>query len=93
MKTIVIGSRQCLLDVAMQYAGNAEAAFDVALLNNIALTDQLPAGNNLLPIKPVNKEVVQLMATENHKPATAVDMMAQQEGIGFWRIKIDFTIS
>lgn len=44
---IKVQDRQTLLDVAIQYLGDAAGAIDLAQLNNISITENLQAGQIL----------------------------------------------
>jgi hypothetical protein len=48
MKTAVILKHQTIIDVALQHCGNADAAFDIAALNDIEITDDIAPGTELL---------------------------------------------
>ena len=69
--TIIRTNRQTIFDVAIQYCGDAQAAFEIADLNNVSLTDSetMP-----LEIPPVyNKRVVEYYQNNGIKPATGCD--------------------
>lgn len=44
---IIVLQNQTLLDIAVQEYGNAQAAFDIAVANNIGVTDDLTPGQKL----------------------------------------------
>jgi hypothetical protein len=60
---------QTLLDVAIQYCGDAAAAFDIALLNDLSLTDD--TFDEVLLSAPVNKRIVEYYSNNNINPATS----------------------
>lgn len=70
---IKVLQNQTLFDIAIQYYGKTEAVFDIALLNNIGITDVLYAGLELLlpDIDYGFKEVVTYLKNEKVIPATA----------------------
>ncbi|MDD4394871.1 MAG: hypothetical protein PHQ33_03180 [Bacteroidales bacterium] len=47
METIRLRDRQTIFDVALQACGSAEAAFDIARMNDISISELLPAGTIL----------------------------------------------
>jgi hypothetical protein len=86
--------RQSLVDVAMMRCGSADAAYDIALLNDIPLTAIVNPGTKLLLPPVVNKSVVSLYASKGYAPATAPDVIEDAlEGVGYWYISVDFIVS
>ena len=61
---------QTLFDIAIQSAGSAEAAFEMALLNSIGITDDLVPGTVLLPAGIFNKQIAAYYQNKQIKPAT-----------------------
>lgn len=96
MQTITVHNRQCFLDLAMQYAGSAEAALAMALQNNLPLTQIFEAGAVLIQPEIVNKSIVDLYRVENVKPASnftiVTDPPTTGEGIGWWYLENDFIV-
>ena len=69
MQTITRQDRQTLFDIAVQHCGDAQAAFDIADMNDISLTD---SETMVLEIPAVyNRRVVDYYHTNDIKPATA----------------------
>ncbi len=95
---ITVTSRQGLFDVALQYCGAMEAAYDIASLNGVSLTDDLINGQQLDITAPVDKDNKQYYEANNIKPATSIttaeiyDILGEGEGIEFWRIEYDFEV-
>lgn len=58
---------QTLLDVAIRECGTAQAAWDIAVANGVAITD-IPASVELVPIS--NAKIVEHYAINNIMPAT-----------------------
>lgn len=90
-------SGQNTLDIALQYFGSAAAAFDIAIENNISITDDI-ALHKLHPVVVHDKEVVR--EYKNLSPATYITtqqyaelLPIEQEGVEFWAIEIDFEVS
>jgi hypothetical protein len=73
MKTIVVKERQTLFDIALQYCGDANAAFQIAAENDVSLSGVLPAGTELdvpEPTDTMSKRIVEYYALNNVSPAT-----------------------
>jgi len=94
MEAIVLEG-QSLFDIAIQECGSVEAVTAIAVLNDISVTDDLQVGQLLQIPMPVNKQVAKYYKSHNLKPATAgnLDFTNKDEGIGYWRIGIDFIVS
>ena len=96
---VLIMSGQTLLDLAMQELGSVEGAFELALLNSLAITDELSEGNTLkYPTIATDRIVRKAFQDNNWKPSSAKTMAGQQlpqtlEGIGYWAIEVDFIVS
>jgi hypothetical protein len=97
---MTILDRQNLLDIAIQLYGDASVAFELARLNNISVTDNLVAGQELqlLPVSSNlsgNKNIAQYYANGRLKPATgiAIEDEITSGGIEFMGIEIDFVVS
>lgn len=69
-----VANGQSLLDVAIQGAGTIEAALDVAIKNNVSVTDDLSAGAEIAIPTVQNKAVANYYAARSIRPATQVDM-------------------
>ena len=69
---ITVASRQSILDIALQYCGSVEAAFQIAQINNLALTDELTPGQQIEIPAVVNSSVVQYYMNHKIQPATAL---------------------
>ena len=93
MRTIAIESNQNVLDACLQVYGTLEAMFDLALENNVSITDELEAGQ-ILQHRQNNNIVANYYAGRNHRPATVWvnDHQFILEGIDYWGIEIDFVV-
>jgi LysM repeat protein len=79
---ITVLNNQSLFDIAIQYFGSAESAMEVALLNDLSITDKLVVGQELeLPKVSAyeNKERVNYYATNNIYPATSESVERTEE--------------
>ena len=94
---MIVLERQSLIDIAIQCCGSAEAAYDIALLNNISITDELTAGRELNIPTAVNASVVSYYTQKGIKPATGITTEAENaligEGIEYWALEYDFVIN
>lgn len=63
---------QTLFDIAIQEFGSIEAAFDLAIINNLSVTDVLVPGTLLAKISVVNKKVASYYADKALTPATGL---------------------
>ena len=63
-------SGQTLFDIAIQSCGSAEAAFELAVLNGISVTDDLVPGQELVMPDVVNKNISTYYANKSLTPAT-----------------------
>jgi hypothetical protein len=84
--TIKALQNQSLLDIAIQEFGSAEAAFDIALLNDLSITDELTAGQVLeIPffekMEFANRPIADYYKNRGLKPATALSENADENGI------------
>lgn len=94
-------NRQSLFDIAIQALGGVDAAFSLALENDLSLTDELTTGKiiDLSLIHTtrggiVNKVVVDYYKNKESKPATGItEEQSKFEGIEFMGIEIDFIVS
>ena len=73
MQTIKVQNRQTIWDIAIQYCGDREAAFQIAEINDISLTEELTAGFSLLVPEPLNIRVVQHYIVNRIVPATGTE--------------------
>ena len=89
---IKVLNNQSLFDIALQATGSIEAVFDIAALNGIDITDDLPVGIPLIVPKVVNRQIVEYYRVNGIIPATALET-EMNEGIEFWAIEYDFIVS
>jgi len=94
----IVDVNQCLFDIAIQYQGDFTAIVDLALLNGLAITDDIAPGLVLAKQAiPANTNVADYFRSKSLVPATAFTDANQAEtnpgGIGYWYIQQDFIIS
>lgn len=88
---------QTLFDVAIHNYGSVEAAFELAALNGVALTDAIRAGSDInLPkqvsTQHVNRYVVAAIVNRNLIPRTAPDIAHELGGIGHMQIWVSLKV-
>ena len=96
--TITVLHNQSLLDLALQHTGTIESIFELAVLNDKSITDDMVAGTSLLIGEISNKDILAYYTAKNIQPATAFTKADEQvferlEGISIWAINLDFVVS
>jgi hypothetical protein len=71
---MIVAEGQTLIDIAIQYLGSADAAYDLATLNGMSITDKLSPGQTLELPAVVDKDVVAYYANRGIVPATDTDV-------------------
>ncbi|MBQ6082974.1 MAG: hypothetical protein IJK92_01295 [Bacteroidales bacterium] len=71
MRQVKVLNGQTVFDVAIQNCGSVDAAYDIAILNNIEVTSYPESGTVLSVPDPIDKKVVQYYQQNEIKPATA----------------------
>ena len=90
---------QNIIDMALMSCGRFEAAFDIAVANNLAITDDLSVGQELTIAGETNAKSVQYYKANRLLPATGittdeVSVMADGGiGIGAWTIGSSFVVT
>lgn len=70
---IKIKSRQTIYDIALQFCGDREAAFEISKLNNTSVTEYIEAGTELDIPDIYKKRIVEYYQKSNIEPATEID--------------------
>lgn len=90
---------QALIDIVIQELGDAERLFEVALLNNRGITDQLTTEDSILvPEYALDKKsIVKIFTEPFNKPASQKEYAEGEEpileGIDYWAVNLDFIVS
>lgn len=87
----IVQAGQSLADIAIQYLGNVSALPALAMLNGLAMTDQVEPGTRLQLPAAATPAVVNYMSTGGFAPASNVQ--DELEGIGYWGIEYDFIVT
>lgn len=93
---IIVLHNQSLLDVCLQHTGSIEGVFELAMANDLAITDVVEAGAVLqLPEGiALDKDILNYYTAKGIQPATAItEVVEKLEGISYWAIGVDFKIS
>jgi len=79
--TVTVLHNQTLIDLAVRNCGTAEAAFEIAVLNALMITDELEAGQKIqLPeIDFGLNDIAKYFSAKKHQPATANPMLVINE--------------
>ena len=100
--TITVLHNQSLLDLALQHTGTIESIFELSVLNEKSVTDDMVAGTplNVPPFSASarNKDILAYYTAKNIQPSTAFtkedkQVLERLEGISIWAINLDFVVS
>lgn len=93
VRKAIVKTGQTLQDIAIQYCGNLGALSELATMNNLALTQEIAAGQELLLPAVVDKRVEVVFRAGGYFPAAGNNFNQDLEGVGFWGIEFDFIVS
>lgn len=62
---------QSLFDIAIQHCGDVQAVYDIAVLNNMSITDDVELGKYLIVPESFDKDISTYMKQKNITPKTA----------------------
>lgn len=72
MNQTLVQYNQTILDIAIRYTGTWTTAFEIAMQNELCVSDDLAAGQELeLPLTPAN-DIITYYANEGLYPSTAM---------------------
>lgn len=88
---------QSLFDLAIQAQGTVNAAFEMAVLNNISVTDTLTAGDSIsTSVETKDVEIATFYKNKELFPATALraedEFNSNPTGIDYMIIETDFIV-
>lgn len=96
MRNIKTGEGQALVDIAMEYCGDALRVFELADLNNISVTQELQPGTSLIiPDSEIDKiKIIAAFTNEGLHPASKEDEFEDSDfdGVDYWIIEEDFIV-
>lgn len=82
MAKVIVLEGQSLFDLAVQECGSIEAAFAIAELNGLAITDELEVGSTLIVPGPVARQISDYYQAHGLKPATDATSTGSGDGEG-----------
>ncbi|MGR3790665.1 hypothetical protein ACUXZJ_07115 [Flavobacterium sp. TN-1] len=98
MKLKVLNA-QSIFDISVQYMGNVESAIELAILNNLSITDNLKPASEIIKEQSGKefREVVDYLKKYNQQPATALTADLEKPvnnptGIGYMIIQQNFKV-
>jgi len=92
-KEATILEDQSYLDLTIQTGGGLESAFDLAVRNNISITDIPKVGQKIINPNISNNQVRNYYDKKSLTPATNESQEEKGEGIEFWIVERDFIVS
>lgn len=91
---VTVLSSQSLLDIAVQTAGSVESAVEIAVENNLSITEALQAGSELIAKGMSNQDIADYYKNKSLKPATwSTPGVDRLDGIGHMAIEINFIVA
>ena len=85
---------QWLGDIVIRESGCIEAIVEVAIENEISVTDKMIPGLQVLQPIQANRHIVNYYNTNNIYPATAADLEVKSfRGIGYMAVGVNFIVS
>lgn len=93
---VTVLNKQSLLDVALQHTGTVANAFDIAVANQISVSDFVEPGSVLIiPEVILNVEILNYFKVKKLKPATAFidgENITVKKGIGWMKVASTFKV-
>jgi hypothetical protein len=96
MPNVTAKENQTIVDLSIQETGSIEGMFDIAVLNDRSVTDDLESGELVNADVIVNDDLVYDQYVKrglNPASNTAELVSGLEEGIEFWAIEEDFIVS
>lgn len=97
---IKVLNQQSILDIAIQYTGDVQNCFDIAVANGMAVSDLMNTGKTLSVSNNANAkaDVLQYYTSKNLKPATGTTLSQDSQvpslkGIGYMQLENSFKVS
>lgn len=97
---IKVLNRQSILDISIQYTGDVQKCFDIAVANGMAVSDLLASGTSLTIPDELgkNSDVINYYTSKMIKPATGTTLEQENQfpslkGIGYMQIGNTFKVS
>ncbi|AZA84790.1 hypothetical protein C1637_18585 [Chryseobacterium lactis] len=97
---IKVLNRQSILDISIQYTGDVQKCFDIAIANGMSVSDLLASGTQLIIPDEIEKnpDVINYYTSRLIKPATGTTLEQENQlptlkGIGYMQIGNTFKVS
>ena len=87
---VTVQPRQSLYDLALQYGGDMETVWQLALLNGITVTAELDAGTVLIMPPAMNADTVRYFEEGRYVPASEDE--GRLDGIDYWMVRLEFEV-
>ena len=85
---------QWLGDIAIREAGSIEGVVEMAIKNDLSITDKGVPGISILKPAPLNRRVMNYYSINNIYPATRAELGGKSfSGIGYMAVEITFIVS
>lgn len=85
---------QWLGDIAVRESGSIEGLVEMAIKNDLSITDKMKPGSRLLQPTAINKRVMNYYSINNIYPATSTELTGIGfGGIGYMAVEITFIIA
>ena len=81
---------QSVIDLAIQTAGSAKAAFALAVANGLSITDDLTAGSDIELVDVVDRDITAYYVNKSLTPATASNVEATEDRFWFPEMPKEF---
>ncbi len=91
MNVVVVEDRQTLFDIALQMSGSIESVFELAMENDLSLTEDLNVQDLKEAGSVVNAQIKAHYESNKITPATAIESIIES-GIEFMEIEYDFIV-
>lgn len=93
MKELVVTEGQSMLDLALQLYGSTEGLLDLCLLNNLSVNERLTPGQRILYDESKIRNTSAVAFYKREFPRVNTGRAKNPDGIGYWVIESDFTVS
>lgn len=92
---VIVLNNQTIADITIQEKGNISAWFDIAIANDMSITQVVSIGQILnVDGEPLDIEIVNFYSNRQIKPATGINITEtpSQNGINYWTVGQDFIV-
>ncbi len=91
---IISKQGQWLGDIAVRESGDISSVVDMAIENNLSVTENLKVGTELLKLEAISRRIMNYYDINNIYPATSMERdSGTPGGIGYMAVGITFIVS